>query len=74
MRDDFLSGDWATNRHHLTADIDKLAQRVVRALRDTFEALTRQQFDAPWQHRWRQVRIKQAHRPIAIPAKARPGF
>ncbi|THD37030.1 MAG: hypothetical protein E7773_05735 [Sphingomonas sp.] len=57
MRDDFLSGDWAANRHHLTAGIDKLVRRIARIIGDTFDALTRQQFDAPWQHRWRQVRI-----------------
>ena len=57
MRDDFLSGDWAANRHHLNAGIDKLASQIARAVGDTFDALTRQQFDAPWQHRWRQVKI-----------------
>jgi hypothetical protein len=58
MRDDFLSGEWAANRHHFNADTNKLAGRISRALRDTFEALTRQQFDAPWHRRWRQVKIK----------------
>lgn len=57
MRDDFLSGDWAANRHHLSADFDKLAALISRAVSDTFEALTRQQFDAPWQRRWRQVKV-----------------
>lgn len=57
MRDDFLSGDWAANRHHLNDGIDKLIQQVVRTVDDTFAALTRQQFDAPWHHRWRQVQI-----------------
>jgi hypothetical protein len=57
MRDDFLSGDWAANRHRLNADIDKLARRVATAIGDTFGALNRQQFDAPWKRRWRQVRI-----------------
>jgi hypothetical protein len=57
MRDDFLSGDWAANRHHLNTGIDKLAGRIVRSIADTFDALNRQQFDAPWKRRWRQVRI-----------------
>jgi len=57
MRDDFLSGDWAANRQYLTADTDKLVQRIARAVADTFDALTRQQFDAPWQRRWRHVKI-----------------
>ena len=57
MHDDFLSGDWAANRHHFNADINKLAKRMSRAIGDTFAALTRQRFDAPWQRRWRQVKI-----------------
>jgi len=61
MRDDFLSGDWAANRHHFTADINKVARHIATTISDTFAALTRQQFDAPWQHRWRQVRIKPTH-------------
>ena len=61
MRDDFLSGDWAANHQYLSTDIDKLVRRVARAVGDTFGALNRQQFDAPWQRRWRHVRIKQAH-------------
>ena len=69
MRDDFLSGDWAANRHHFTADIDKLARRIARAVGDTFAALTRQQFDAPWQHRWRQVRIGGRADPPSSPRK-----
>lgn len=58
MRDDFLSGDWAANHHRLGAGIDKLAETVSRLFGDTFDALTRQQFDAPWQRRWRQVKMK----------------
>jgi hypothetical protein len=58
MRDDFLSGDWAANRHQFNAGVDKLTGRMSRAFTDTFDALTRQQFDAPWQRRWRQVKIK----------------
>ena len=58
MRDDFLSGDWAANRHHLNANIDKLARRVSRVFGDTFDVLTRQQFDAPWRRTARRnVRI-----------------
>ena len=57
MRDDFLSGDWAANRHHFSADVDKLMRRIARIVGDTFDTLTRQQFDAPWQRRWRQVKI-----------------
>jgi hypothetical protein len=57
MRDDFLSGDWAANRHLFDADINKVAGRMSIALRETFDALTRQQFDAPWHRRWRQVKI-----------------
>lgn len=57
MRDDFLSGDWAADRHRLVADIDKLVRHIARLFGDTFDALTRQQFDAPWQRRWRQVPI-----------------
>ncbi|QDZ07813.1 hypothetical protein FPZ24_10210 [Sphingomonas panacisoli] len=57
MRDDFLSGDWAANRHHLSAGIDKLAGNVARIVGDTFDALTRQQFDAPWRRHWRHVKI-----------------
>ncbi|MBS0479450.1 MAG: hypothetical protein JSR79_09135 [Proteobacteria bacterium] len=58
MRDDFLSGDWAANRHHITANMHKMIGRISRLIGDTFDALTRQQFDAPWQRRWRQVKIK----------------
>ena len=57
MRDDFLSGDWAANRHYFNAGVDKLASRIARTVGETFDALTRQQFDAPWQRRWRQVKI-----------------
>ncbi|MDB5679467.1 hypothetical protein [Sphingomonas bacterium] len=57
MRDDFLSGDWAANRHHLNAGIDKAMGRLVTVFGDTFASLHRQQFDAPWKRRWRQVRI-----------------
>ncbi|MBN8807788.1 MAG: hypothetical protein J0I47_06080 [Sphingomonas sp.] len=58
MRDDFLRGDWAADHRHLTVTIDKLVRDIARFVGDTFDALTRQQFDAPWQRRWRQVRIK----------------
>jgi hypothetical protein len=57
MRDDFLSGDWAANHTKLSDSIDKLAEHVTRVFGDTFAALARQQFDAPWQRRWRQVKI-----------------
>ena len=57
MRDDFLSGDWAANRLHFSAGVDKLAHRISRAVGATFDALTRQQFDAPWRRQWRQVKI-----------------
>ncbi|MEO5494756.1 MAG: hypothetical protein ABIR08_12125 [Sphingomonas sp.] len=60
MRDDFLSGDWAANRHHFNAGVDKLTSKIARTVGDTFDALTRQQFDAPWHRRWRQVKIKPA--------------
>lgn len=58
MRDDFLSGDWAANHTKLSVGVDKLPSRIARLFGDTFDALTRQQFDAPWQRRWRQVKIK----------------
>ena len=61
MRDDFLSGDWAANRHHFITDINKLASRIAAAINDTFASLNRQQFDAPWKRRWRQVRIDRAY-------------
>ena len=48
MRDDFLSGDWAANHTKLSDSIDKLAEHVTRVFGDTFAALARQQFDAPW--------------------------
>lgn len=57
MRDDFLRGDWAADHRALSVGIDKLARRVACAVGEAFDALTRQQFDAPWQHRWRQVKI-----------------
>ena len=57
MRDDFLSGDWAANKHRLTADIDKLSNNIVEKVGDSFEALNRAQFDAPWRRVWRKVRI-----------------
>ena len=60
MRDDFLSSDWAANHYRFSTGIDKLVRRAWRGLRDTFEALTRQQFDAPWQRRCGQVKIKKA--------------
>lgn len=57
MRDDFLGADWSDNHARFTADINKLGKRIAGTFRDTFAALARQQFDAPWQHRWRQARI-----------------
>jgi len=57
MRDDFLRGDWAAEHHQLSTGIDKLTKRTAHAIGEAFDALTRQQFDAPWQHRWRQVKI-----------------
>ena len=57
MRDDFLSGDWAANKHRLTADIDKLGGSLVEKIGDSFDALNRVQFDAPWRRPWRKVRI-----------------
>ena len=61
MRDDFLRGDWAANHQHLATGIDKLARQIARGVGEAFDALTRQQFDAPWQHRWRQVKIDSRH-------------
>ena len=57
MRDDFLSGDWAANKHRFTADMDKLGNGLVAKLGDSFAALNRAQFDAPWRRQWRKVRI-----------------
>lgn len=57
MRDDFLSGDWAANKHRLTADVDKLGNNLAGKVSDSFEALNRAQFDAPWHRVWRKVRI-----------------
>jgi hypothetical protein len=57
MRDDFLSGDWAANKHRLTADVNKLGRRLAEKVNDSFEALNRAQFDAPWRRVWRKVRI-----------------
>jgi len=57
MRDDFLSGDWAANKHRLTADVDKLGNTLAEKVGDSFEALNRAQFDAPWHRVWRKVRI-----------------
>ncbi|WP_157082248.1 hypothetical protein [Sphingomonas pruni] len=57
MRDDFLSGDWAANKHRLTADVDKLSNTIATKVSDSFEALNRAQFDAPWRRVWRKVRI-----------------
>ncbi|WP_296611005.1 hypothetical protein [Sphingomonas sp.] len=57
MRDDFLSGDWAANKPRLTADVDKLSKTIATKVSDSFEALNRAQFDAPWHRAWRKVRI-----------------
>jgi hypothetical protein len=57
MRDDFLSGDWAANKHRLTADVNKLSSDLAEKVSDSFEALNRAQFDAPWRRVWRKVRI-----------------
>lgn len=57
MRDDFLSGDWAANKPRLTADIDKLSSGLIEKVGESFEALNRVQFDAPWHRPWRKVRI-----------------
>jgi hypothetical protein len=57
MRDDFLSGDWAANKHRLTADVNKLSSDLAEKVSDSFEALNRAQFDAPWHRVWRKVRI-----------------
>ena len=57
MRDDFLSGDWAANKHRLTADINKLGGDLIEKVGDSFGALNRVQFDAPWRRKWRKVRI-----------------
>ena len=57
MRDDFLSGDWAANKHHFTTDINKLGHSLIEAVGDSFEALHRAQFDAPWRCTTRRVRI-----------------
>ena len=57
MRDDFLSGDWAANKHRLTADVDKLSSSLADKVSGSFEALNRAQFDAPWHRVWRKVRI-----------------
>jgi hypothetical protein len=57
MRDDFLSGDWAANKHRLTTDVDKLSNTIATKVSDSFEALNRAQFDAPWRRVWRKVRI-----------------
>lgn len=57
MRDDFLSGDWAANKHRLTADVNKLSSNLADKIGDSFAALNRAQFDAPWRRVWRKVRI-----------------
>ena len=57
MRDDFLSGDWAANKPRLSADINKLGSGLAKKIGDSFEALNRAQFDAPWRRPWRKVRI-----------------
>ena len=57
MSDDFLSGDWAANKHRLTADVNKLSSDLAEKVTDSFEALNRAQFDAPWHRVWRKVRI-----------------
>ncbi len=57
MRDDFLSGEWAANKSRFTADVDKLGRGIIARLGDSFDALHRAQFDAPWRRQWRKVRI-----------------
>ena len=57
MRDDFLSGDWAANSPRFAADINKLGHDLVTRLGETFSALHRAQFDAPWRRPTRRVRI-----------------
>lgn len=49
MRDDFLTRDWANDHEKMSAGIDSLFHKLGDKLRDTFDALHRVQFDAPWQ-------------------------
>lgn len=44
MRDDFLTGEWASERHHLIATI----RAGLRRLRDDHAWFHQRRFDAPW--------------------------
>ena len=47
----------AANKPRLSADINKLGSGLTEKIGDSFEALNRVQFDAPWRRPWRKVRI-----------------
>jgi len=51
MRDDYLSAEWASSHHQLSASIHKVAKLVG----ESFERLNAYQFDAPW-HKQPQTR------------------
>jgi len=58
MRDDFLGAEWSANRHHFNAALHKLFDTFIGSM----EALSRQQFDAPWRGRSdRNLRLHRSH-------------
>ncbi|MEO7688578.1 MAG: hypothetical protein ABIS51_04775 [Sphingomonas sp.] len=44
MRDDYLSAEWSSNHHQVSAAIHKAISVVAKS----FERLNAYQFDAPW--------------------------
>lgn len=44
MRDDYLSGEWASGHHQVSAAIHKAISLVA----ESFDRLHAYQFDAPW--------------------------
>ena len=57
MTDDFLTREWAENQPRFAANVHKLAGGLFAKIGDTFAALNRAQFDAPWRRPLRRVRI-----------------
>jgi len=48
MIDEIFDRQYQAGREHLHSGIDRLAARTASALADTFAAMKRIQFDAPW--------------------------
>jgi len=47
MRDDYLSAEWSSGHHQLSAAIHK----AIKLVAQSFDRLNAYQFDAPWRDR-----------------------